>query len=96
MSGKNTLDYSSIHEELYLNEILLSSREKVEKVVNLCQNFSKMYHVDIDAVNGRNVVDACSFLGVLSFIGHKVVFITNDMKEEFNKQFNALFVESEE
>jgi hypothetical protein len=53
--------------------------ENAEKVVDICRNYKRLCEIDISY--GRQVVDGCSVLGVMSLVGHTVTLtpLTDDL-----------------
>jgi len=66
----------------------LNTLQSAETLVSICNKYKK--DMDINVIHGRNTVDGCSILGVMSLIGHivSIEVITNDniLKDKFRKE----------
>lgn len=49
----------------------LDSKESAEKLIRLCEKYRD--DTEVDVICGRQTVDGCSLLGVMSLIGHFVM-----------------------
>ena len=48
----------------------IDSKESAEKLIRLCEKYRD--DTEVDVIYGRQTVDGCSLLGVMSLIGHFV------------------------
>lgn len=63
----------------------LNSRSAAEKLIRLCESYKNVMSVDV--VCGRQTLDGCSMLGVVSLIGNFVTVIPNSSDEGLLKRF---------
>lgn len=63
----------------------LNSRSAAEKLIRLCESYKDVMSVDV--VCGRQILDGCSMLGVVSLIGNFVTVIPNSSDESLVKRF---------
>ena len=63
----------------------IDSVQSAEKLIRLCEK----YHGDmeIDIIHGRQTVDGCSLMGVISLLGHFVTVRPNCEDAEMIQQF---------
>ena len=64
----------------------LNSRSAAEKLIRLCEFYKDVMSVDV--VCGRQILDGCSMLGVVSLIGNFVTVIPNSDDENIKKRFS--------
>lgn len=64
----------------------LNSRVAAEKLIRLCESYKNVMSVDV--VCGRQTLDGCSMLGVVSLIGNFVTVIPNSDDENIIKRFS--------
>jgi len=66
----------------------LNTLQSAEKLSGICNKYKE--DMDINVIHGRNTVDGCSVLGVMSLVGHivsiEVIADDNNLKEEFRKE----------
>lgn len=50
----------------------LNTKEAATSLVHLCEKYRDELELDVDIIHGRQTVDGCSILGVISLIGNFV------------------------
>ena len=65
----------------------LDSVQSAERLIRLCEKYRDCNGLDIDIVHGRQTVDGCSLLGVISLIGRFVTVVPNTTDKEMLQKF---------
>ena len=65
----------------------LDSVKSAERLIRLCEKYRDCNGLDIDIVHGRQTVDGCSLLGVISLIGRFVTVVPNTTDKEMLQKF---------
>ena len=64
----------------------LNSKESAENLIRLCEKYHDDMEVDI--IHGRQIVDGCSLMGVISLLGNFVTVRPNCEDEEMIQKFS--------
>ena len=54
----------------------LSSIDAAQRLIRVCEKYSNSFTVDV--IYGRQVIDGCSLMGVMSLVGHIVSIDVSD------------------
>lgn len=65
----------------------LDSVQSAERLIRLCEKYRDDIGLDIDIIHGRQTVDGCSLLGVISLIGRFVTVVPNTTDKEMLQKF---------
>lgn len=63
----------------------LNSKESAESLIRLCEKYHDSIEVDI--IHGRQTVDGCSLMGVISLLGNFVTIRPNCEDEKLIQKF---------
>lgn len=64
----------------------LNSKESAENLIRLCEKYHDSMEVDI--IHGRQTVDGCSLMGVISLLGHFVTVYPRSEDNEILQKFS--------
>lgn len=64
----------------------LNSKESAENLIRLCEKYHD--EMEVDVVHGRQTVDGCSLMGVISLLGNFVTVRPNCEDEELIQKFS--------
>ena len=63
----------------------LNSKESAESLIRLCEKYHDSMEVDI--IHGRQTVDGCSLMGVISLLGNFVTVYPHSEDRELIQKF---------